>query len=101
MRLRNKLLRMAYLLAHPCVDCHESDPLVLEFDHYGKKRAAIATMIKQVTWTAVEKEIAVCEVRCANCHRRKTLRDLGWPDYMAMADSLMRPPVPTRPVPGR
>ena len=75
-RLKNKLLRMAYLWTHPCVDCGESDPRVLEFDHRGEKRGEVSVMVKDaVSWTVVEKEIAACEVRCANCHRRKTVRE--------------------------
>jgi hypothetical protein len=29
------------------------------------------------SWKTVELEIAKCEVRCANCHARKTARELG------------------------
>lgn len=69
-----------YLLGHPCVDCGESDPIVLEFDHVrGEKTLAISTMIQR-KWatTSIEKEINKCEVRCANCHRRITATRGGW-----------------------
>ena len=76
-RLRNKILKTAYLRQHPCVDCGESDPQVLEFDHCGEKRDNISSMLAwQTSWRAIEQEIARCKVRCANCHRRKTLREL-------------------------
>lgn len=67
-----------YLLEHPCVDCSEPDPEVLEFDHVrGTKSAAISQMAAIGTWPRIAEEIAKCDVRCANCHRRKTAKDLG------------------------
>lgn len=64
-----------YLTEHPCVDCGESDPVVLEFDHRDGeiKRLAIAQMIeRRYSWESIMAEIAKCDVRCANCHRRRT-----------------------------
>jgi hypothetical protein len=69
-----------YLSTHPCVDCGETDPVVLEFDHVrGKKRASIARMVSNLySVDSIKKEIAKCEVRCANCHRRRTSKRKGW-----------------------
>ena len=62
-----------YLLCHPCVDCGESDPDVLDFDHLRDKTANVSTLMQSpVSWKAVTDEIAKCEIRCANCHRRRT-----------------------------
>ena len=61
-----------YLLTHPCVDCGEKDWVVLEFDHVlGIKKAGIAQMIR-FSWDKILKEIAKCEVVCANCHKKRT-----------------------------
>ncbi len=77
-----KMLRdwvWAYLLAHPCVDCGESDPLVLQFDHQRDKVTEVCNMIRRCfPLRRVEAEITKCEVRCANCHQRKTARERGW-----------------------
>lgn len=65
-----------YLCNHPCVDCGESDPVVLEFDHVrGEKVANVANLISGAgKFQRLMDEIAKCDVRCANCHRRKTYR---------------------------
>lgn len=66
-----------YLSAHPCVDCGESDPIVLEFDHRDPvaKDFDISNMrFKAFSLGRVMEEIAKCDVRCANCHRRRTYR---------------------------
>jgi hypothetical protein len=63
-----------YLKTHCCIDCKETDPIVLEFDHIrGEKLCDIAA----IKWSRhsvkkLEEEIAKCEIRCANCHRRRT-----------------------------
>ena len=69
-----------YLLKHPCIDCGETDPIVLEFDHTrGKKVDAVSNIVKRgFALTKIDIEIAKCDVRCANCHRRKTSDQLGW-----------------------
>ena len=69
-----------YLLSHPCVDCPEADPVVLEFDHVrGVKVNNVAVMIhKNVPLWRIQAEIEKCEVRCANCHRRKTAAQFDW-----------------------
>jgi len=70
--------RMVYLVdyfrAHPCVDCGERDPLVLEFDHTGEKSFTIGHGLPDRNWQTILDEIAKCDVVCANCHRRRTAR---------------------------
>jgi len=70
---------ITYLRQRPCIDCGETDVVVLEFDHVkGKKKYNIAKLINSHLWSTIQKEIAKCEVRCRNCHMRKTARDLGY-----------------------
>lgn len=62
-----------------CIDCGEKDIVVLEFDHQGDKKYEIARMIHEAySLDKLEEEINKCEIRCANCHRRKTAKDQGW-----------------------
>jgi hypothetical protein len=67
-----------HLQSHPCVDCGESDPIVLEFDHVrGNKIANVCDLARRRPYDlrGLMEEIAKCDVRCANCHRRKTVRE--------------------------
>jgi|LakMenEpi03Aug12_release.lakeMendotaPanAssembly.Ray.scaffolds.fasta_scaffold691272_2 hypothetical protein len=76
---RNRKFVFEYLMNHPCVDCGETDPRVLEFDHRGDKIANVSDLMKAVTsLEKIEIEINKCDVRCANCHRRKTSIDQNW-----------------------
>lgn len=82
LRERGKLrkLILLYLSEHPCVDCNERDPIVLEFDHMrGQKICSVARMVNDVKpWNTILEEILKCDVRCANCHRRKTHSQLSF-----------------------
>ena len=79
-REQNRREIYAYLQAHPCVDCRERDVLVLEFDHRDPdlKWKAVAVLAQTRRWARVLGEIEKCDVRCVNCHRRKTARQFGW-----------------------
>ncbi len=79
-RVDNRLRLFEYLSAHPCVSCGEADVLVLEFDHRdpSQKRAAVTHIAARKPWKFVLKEIALCDVRCANCHRRRTASQFNW-----------------------
>lgn len=63
---------VGFLREHPCVDCGETDPGVLEFDHLGEKKFSIAQGMRNRNWQTVLDEMAKCDVVCANCHRRRT-----------------------------
>jgi hypothetical protein len=58
-----------------CVDCGNDDPWVLEFDHRDteKKVKCITDMVGVYKAERVKAEIAKCEVRCRNCHQRRTI----------------------------
>ena len=56
--------------------------MVLEFDHVDRA-AKHFTMgflaTRGYAWATVLAELAKCEVRCANCHRRRTAVQFDWP----------------------
>ena len=63
-----------YVRSKECVDCGERDPVVLEFDHLRDKRFSISYMVRSgYGLSTIMEEIGKCEIRCANCHRRKTV----------------------------
>lgn len=70
---------VAYLEAHPCVDCGERDVAVLEFDHVEERRDTVGELLARgATAERLKAEFARCEVRCANCHRRVTAKRADW-----------------------
>ncbi len=56
---------------------HAIDPIVMEFDHVVPgKITDVSTMVRDGSpIVKIQREIAKCVVRCANCHRRKTARE--------------------------
>src|SRR6478672_6421584 len=100
-RKRNPIERLAlhlrileYLETHPCVDCGETDPTVLDFDHVDPacKGIEVANMIKRAhSWSAIKSEIAKCVVRCANDHRRRTARQFKWYRLVLQSNVGVRP----------
>lgn len=80
LKLKNVAIKYLgpFLKAHPCVDCGEADILVLEFDHRDRKikSGTINSIIRNSgSLKKIKEEILKCEVRCSNCHRRKTARE--------------------------
>ena len=78
---KNRDIIMSYIVEyykdHPCIDCGETDPIVLEFDHRCDKKYNISNLSSSGDHPleTVKLEISKCDVRCANCHRRKTAKD--------------------------
>ena len=80
-RRKNLEAIIVYLRDHPCVDCGEKDFMVLDFDHVRGKKHTISKILSY-SLVAVMREIEKCDVRCANCHRRKTAKEQGWYTYL-------------------
>jgi hypothetical protein len=83
---------LEYFASHPCVDCGESDPSVLELDHrdeLGPKAFNISRGIREHNWDSVLAEIVKCEVRCANCHRRRTAQQFGFVRAVLLTDGVL------------
>jgi hypothetical protein len=66
------------LTTNSCVDCGNSDPEVLEFDHRDDVDKSYD--VGDMAWyavSAIKREIAKCDIRCANCHRKRTIKQFG------------------------
>jgi len=100
---RNEILKVKthsyigqYLSTHPCVECGETDIIVLEFDHRDRntKRIEVSKVLRRrMSIKTLIDEINKCDVRCANCHRRKTSKESGsWKiNYQMQYNIRMRP----------
>lgn len=79
-RIRIQKTLLDFLSDKFCIDCGERDPIVLDFDHIDQKDKFknISRMRGgHYSWESILKEINKCEIRCANCHRRKTYKQLN------------------------
>jgi hypothetical protein len=65
---------IGFFRTHPCVDCGETDPIVLEFDHLRDKLFEVMKQFASRNWQEILDEIEKCDVVCSNCHRRRTAR---------------------------
>ena len=76
-RMREKYRKLAdELKSNPCADCGGSfHPVVMDFDHIGDDKIVnVAKMAQGYGMDAILREIAKCELVCANCHRMRTHR---------------------------
>lgn len=57
-----------------CVDCgYNANAYALEFDHLpGFEKDRTVASLMYASWNMIKKEIAKCEVVCANCHAIRT-----------------------------
>lgn len=80
----NRTKVVAYLLQNPCVDCGETDWLVLQFDHRDPttKTAPVSRLVYLNSWPKIKEEIDKCDVRCANCHSRRTAEQMDFYSYL-------------------
>jgi hypothetical protein len=90
-------------LSNGCVDCGEADPLVLEFDHRDRKAKlhsiSVLCSTSRGNLRLLVAELQKCDVRCANCHRRKTLKESGsWRSKLVLTTGIE--PVIPGPQPG-
>jgi hypothetical protein len=82
-REENRRQVLLFYSTHPCVDCGTENLLVLEFDHRDptQKLTEVAKLMVNRRWPRVRAEIEKCDVRCVNCHRRRTAREFGWAKF--------------------
>jgi len=78
-RDRNRQYIWNYLIYHPCIDCGNTNPIVLQFDHFENKVSNVADLTSASLET-LQAEIDKCVVRCANCHIIKTSVEQNWYD---------------------
>jgi hypothetical protein len=76
-RERNRDYINNYLRNHPCIDCGNNEIVVLEFDHRSGKDYNISDMLG-FSIELIQEEMEKCDIRCANCHRKKTALERGW-----------------------
>jgi hypothetical protein len=77
---KNRVCMLEYLKTHHCVDCGESNPIMMEFNHLKPEEKVynISQMMSDFSWDKILSEIEKCEVVCANHHKVRTAIQQGW-----------------------
>ncbi len=62
---KNREFISGYLKIHHCIDCGESNPIVLEFDHINNKSHKISDMIRKILFNFYNRRNKeVCDSLC-------------------------------------
>lgn len=80
-RLRNRQYVWDYLKKHPCIDCGNDNPIVLDFDHKdNSNKICDIGVAADSNWSLrkIQIEIDKCNIRCSNCHRIRTAIQFNW-----------------------
>ena len=81
---RGRMFLRELKMSNACVECSESHPDILEFDHIepNNKDTDVSYMSQHAyCLETIEKEIAKCVLLCANCHRKRTALQKDWYQY--------------------
>jgi hypothetical protein len=74
-----------------CMDCKNSDPRVLEFDHRPdeEKSFGIAKAISSGTrsWKSIFNEMSKCDIVCSNCHKIRTMERGNYKRYQSYSNN--------------
>ncbi len=84
-----------FLRQHPCVDCGESDIVLLDFDHRDRsmKRITVSKLIRSSTWASAEREIEKCgpQNNWNGGKHREGVRSIGRPSlHWALSSHALR-----------
>ena len=89
-RIEVRLFLFNYFKTHPCIECNETNPILLDFDHVDPKTKihTISHWTKYGTLSKIKLEIPKCVVRCVRCHRLRTAKQYNWyADVAKLADA--------------
>jgi hypothetical protein len=91
--LRNYQLILTHLAQAACLDCGQTDPFVLQFDHRERKANHVSWLVGSgCSARRLTDELAKCDIRCANCHRRRTAHAGQWLRTRSSSDPADNPP---------
>lgn len=71
---QRRMKKMQELKDKPCTDCGIKYPYyVMQWDHTeDNKVASVSKLMTLKSWDTILKEVAKCELVCANCHAERT-----------------------------